>query len=191
MELKNPKTYEEQIYILRSKGCSIDNDSLAMEFLKRVNYYRFTGYLIAFKQSEETYFNDTSFAKIASLYTFDQDLRGIIIKAVSEIEIFTKSIISYHHGHYYGANGYMDVSNFNEKHNHKHFVEKLDAVIENNKNTLFVKHHMQNYDGRFPIWVATELFTMGMISIFYADLHSDIKKIIAKEYNTDYAHLES
>ena len=191
MEIKHPKTYEEQIAILHSRGCVIDDTLFATEFLKRVNYYRFTGYLSNFKNHDNTYLNGTTFLKVASLYSFDQDLRGIIIKAVSEVENFTKSIIAYHHGHKYGTAGYMDVFNFNEKHNHERFMEKVDTLIENNKRTLFVKHHIRKYSGSFPIWVAIELFTMGMISIFYSSLKTDIKKIIAKEYNTDYAHLES
>ena len=46
-------------------------------------------------------------------------------------------------------------------------------------------------EAKLPIWVATELFTMGMISLFFADLKITDKKIIANEFNTDYVHLES
>jgi len=46
VELKSPKTYEEQVEILRNRGCAITDDVVAVEFLKRTNYYRFTGYLV-------------------------------------------------------------------------------------------------------------------------------------------------
>ena len=191
MDVKKPTTYQEQLEILRSHGCVIDNDEAAIEFFRRVGYYRFSGYLISHKKEDGTYTDGLSFEKAAAIYAFDQDLRGIISKAVSEIEITAKSIISYHHSHRYGALGYLDADNFNKQHDHESFIKKFESTVSNNKNTLFVRHHMKTYAGQFPIWVATELFTMSMISIFFADLATEDKKAIAKEYNTDYSHLES
>ena len=31
------------------------------------------------------------------------------------------------------------------------FQQNIEREIENNKNVLFVKHHIDNYDGQFPI----------------------------------------
>jgi abortive infection bacteriophage resistance protein len=46
-----------------------------------------------------------------------------------------------------------------------------------------VKHHIENYDGQFPLWVICELFTFGMISYFYNDLTTeDKKKFVGAEY---------
>ena len=191
MEIKKPMTYGEQVEILRGRGCIIGNNEAAIEVLRRVSYYRFSGYLIAYRKDDGTYMDGLSFEKAAAIYAFDQDLRGLVSKAVSEIEISTKSIIAYYHSHRYGELGYLDEVNFNEQHDHECFIEQFEAVTRNNKNTLYVRHHINKYDGKFPIWIATELFTMGMISIFFADLKKDAKKAIAREYNTDYTYLES
>jgi len=191
MEVKQPKTYEEQIEILRDRGCIISDDASAMDFLKRVNYYRFSGYMTAFKQSDDTYIEGTTFEKVSSIYNFDQNLRIILIKALSEIEITSKSILAYYHAHRYGSLGYLNKDNFNEKHDRERFTQKFEASIQNNRSTLIVKHHLKNYAGKFPIWVASELFTMGMISLFYADLVTEDKRAIASEYGTSYKYLES
>jgi abortive infection bacteriophage resistance protein len=147
--------------------------------------------MLAFKQSDDTYIEGTTFEKVSSIYDFDQNLRIILIKALSEIEITAKSILAYHHSHRYGSLGYLDKDNFNEKHNHERFVARFESSIQNNKSTLIVKHHQKTYGGNFPMWVATELFTMGMISLFYADLVTKDKSAIAKEYSTGYKYLES
>jgi len=191
MENKSPTTYQEQIEILRKRGCEIINESSAIAFLKRVNYYRFTGYLVAYKQPDGMYNDDLTFERVASICVFDHEIRALILKAVGGIEILVKSIIAYHHGHEYGALGYINADNFNEKHDHERFIEKFNGVIQNNINSLFVRHHIKQYGGKFPIWTATELFTMSMTSIFYADLKTTDKKVIATEFNTDYPHLES
>lgn len=31
------------------------------------------------------------------------------------------------------------------------FQQNIEREIENNKNVLFVKHHIDNYDGQFPL----------------------------------------
>ena len=50
MDIKNPTTYQEQIDILRNHGSTITAEEVALDFLKRVSYYRFSGYFHAFKQ---------------------------------------------------------------------------------------------------------------------------------------------
>jgi abortive infection bacteriophage resistance protein len=191
MEVKKPTTYQEQLEILRNRGCRIDDEQRAIQFLKRTSYYRFSGYLVAFRQSYGNYFEGLIFDRVASIYVFDQELRVLITKAVSEMEISIKSTVAYHHGHTYGSLGYTNPDTFIEKHDHDRFTEKFETAVQNNSNSLIVRHHKRRYNGQFPIWAATELFTMSMISIFYADLKTKDKKAIAADYATDYVHLES
>ena len=64
--------------------------------------------------------------------------------------------------------------------------------MKHSKKLLFVKHHIENYEGKFPLWVATELFTFGMLSYFYGDMVTSDKKDLAKSmYSTTYSNLES
>jgi abortive infection bacteriophage resistance protein len=58
-------------------------------------------------------------------------------------------------------------------------------MLDNNQTLQFVAHHNKNYNGQFPIWAIIELFTFGMLSYFYTDMHSSDKKVIARNsYNT-------
>ena len=51
-----------------------------------------------------------------------------------------------------------------------------------NKHLPFVKHHIEKYDGKFPIWVAVELFSFGQLSYLYSIMKSKDKKSVAKQY---------
>ena len=82
----------------------------------------------------------------------------------------------------------MDAFSFNSKHNADKFKQNIDHEIENNKKVLFVKHHIDNYDGQFPLWVISELFTFGMLSYFYNDLITADKKAFA---GADYKNMIS
>jgi len=46
---KIPTTYEEQVQILRSRGCIIRDESFCLEKLSAINYYRFSAYFLPFK----------------------------------------------------------------------------------------------------------------------------------------------
>lgn len=180
MEVKQPTTYSEQIEILKNRGCCIENEEKCKAFISRVNYYRLTAYFLPFKEHDDKYISGTSLEQIFSIYDFDRKLRNIIFSVVEEIEIGLRAQLAYYHAHKYGSEGYTDPGNFDKKHNHAKFVGLYSNEIENNKKVPFVKHHIEKYEGHFPIWVIIDLFSFGMLSRFYADLKREDRKIIAK-----------
>lgn len=191
-ELKKPSTYDEQVKILQEKGCIIDNADYCKSVLESINYYRFTAYFLPFKRDNGTYIDGTTFRKVYRIYEFDRKLRGILFSAIEEIEIFLRSSFSYHFAHKYGAEGYLDKNNFTPKHNHEKFIANINREIESNSKVAFIKHHQDNYGGRFPLWVLTEVFTFGMLSYFYNDMKTEDKKVLASElFNTTYKNVGS
>ncbi|UOO37406.1 Abi family protein [Oscillospiraceae bacterium CM] len=179
MEVKQPTTYEQQIIKLRARGCQISDDGECQKILQNVNYYRLTAYFLPFKKADDTYF-DVTIERIYNIYEFDRKLRRILLTAIEEIEIKLRTRLAYYHSHEYGALGYKDSNNFNQKHKHELFENKIKAEISNNRNVLYVKHHLENYEGQFPIWVAVELFTFGMLSFFFADLKGVDRRSVAE-----------
>lgn len=168
---KPPLKYEEQLEKLKKRGCIINDDKKCISILKSVNYYRLSAYFLPFKLDNGNYEEGLSFERVFSIYEFDRKLHGILFNALEETEIFLRSKIAYFHAHEYGALGYMDKANFSVKAElHENFIENFKREIENNKNILFVKHHIYKYGGEFPIWAASEMFTFGMLSKFFANM---------------------
>jgi abortive infection bacteriophage resistance protein len=65
---------------------------------------------------------------------------------------------------------------------HKKFLEELEREKRSNKRELFVEHHINNYNGVLPIWVATEIMTFGMLSRLYSNLTTEDKSKIANHF---------
>ncbi len=191
LEVKRPTTYEEQLSILKSRGCLLIDENFCLEKLSLINYYRISAYFLPFKQNDGFYSPGTSFEKIYRIYEFDRKLRNILYSAIEVIEISLRTRMSYLHATKYGALGYLNADNFNTRHNATKFEEKIHAEIERNSKVLFVKHHIENYDTKFPIWVVSELFTFGMLSYFYTDLKTCDQKEIAKLYHANYKDTKS
>lgn len=168
---KPPLKYEEQLEKLKKRGCIINDDKKCISILKSVNYYRLSAYFLPFKLDNGNYEEGLSFDRVFSIYEFDRKLHGILFNALEETEIFLRSKIAYFHAHKYGALGYMDKANFSVKAElHENFIENFKREIDKNKNILFVKHHIYKYGGEFPIWAASEMFTFGMLSKFFANM---------------------
>lgn len=168
---KPPLKYEEQLEKLKKRGCIINDDKKCISILESVNYYRLSAYFLPFKLDDGNYKEGLSFDRVFSIYEFDRKLHGILFNALEETEIFLRSKIAYFHAHEYGALGYMDKANFSVKAElHENFIENFKREIDKNKNILFVKHHIYKYGGEFPIWAASEMFTFGMLSKFFANM---------------------
>lgn len=192
MELKKPTTFEEQIELLKKKNIHIDNLEQCMDLLSKVNYYRLSAYYLPFKGADGNCIYDVPFSRIEKIYEFDKELRQLILSAVEEIEVFLRTQIAYYHSHKYGSDGYMSPKAYNKYHNHTLFSKKIVSCVNENSKTLIVKHHIEKYEGKFPLWVIIEFFSIGMLSHFYRGMDNRDKSFIAKSlYNTNYQTLDS
>jgi len=190
--LKEPATYEQQIEILRKNGCVIKDNDYCLDVLSRINYYRLSAYLLPFKTSGGKYKAGTNIVSIYKLYEYDRKLRNLIFYAIEEIEVYLRSQFSYYHAHKYGADGYLNAGNYNDRHLHADFTMRINEEINKNRKLPFVRHHIIKYNGEFPIWVVMELFTFGMLSYFYADLFTPDQKQLARNiYKTTSKNLIS
>lgn len=180
MDVKPATTFNEQVEIMKRRGCIIEDEQKALDVLQRVNYYRFTAYFLPYKTPDDMYMPGTSFSKIYRIYDFDRRLRNLLSMTIERIELRFRTQIAYYHAHKYGPLGYLDAVNYTKKHKHDRFLEHIERAIKNNAQQPFVSHYIHKYDSQFPIWVIVELFTMGELSLFYDDMPRADKKHIAR-----------
>ena len=65
--MKLPKTYEEQVEIIKKKGFIVDDDKMCKSFLKQANYYRLSAYFLPFRKTDGTYYENINFNRIKPL----------------------------------------------------------------------------------------------------------------------------
>ena len=199
-QLKPALSYDEQIDRLKNAhNLLITDDAAALEILKKVNYYRLSAYGIGLtkKDNREKYNDGISLEHIYRLYRFDSIFRNKLIHVIEQLEIQLRAQISNHLALKYGSEGYINPDHFTNKKAkdgklvHTSVIENFEKERNHQKNAPFVKHHMDKYDGHFPIWVAVELFTFGNLSSLYSVMADDDRKAIAKLYNTESKYLGS
>lgn len=198
-DLKQPLSYEDQIDRFRSfHKLVIENDEDAISILKRVNYYRLSAYGIGLTKADnkDEYIEGVTMNTLYRLYLFDSELRNMLLHVIEHIEIHLRAQIAYHHAIKYGAEGYLDPQNFLDKADkdgnsiHQSIVDSFHEEVTRQRNLPFVRHHQQKYNGRFPIWVAIELFSFGKLSSLYSIMKNAERKRISDQYSISPDHLE-
>ena len=179
---KNPATIDGQLAKLKERGCLIEDEEAAREILTNVNYYRLAYYFEIFLENKGKYREGTVFEKVVRIYDFDRKLRNLLLDVLEEIEIAMRAYVSNFHALKYGATGYMNGGSFGYNHRHQPFLSKIERMVDANRDSTIVLHHVTKYDGSFPLWAIIELFSFGMLNTFYQDMKPEDKEEIASRH---------
>lgn len=192
VNMKTAKTIDEQLEILMSRGIKIGDYDEAYSMLENVNYYTLTGYLFPFKNGE-VYKDNITMELAINLYKFDNVIRNILTSLIVEAEEKLKTRIAYQIAinHPDDPLIYTDVNYFKNSNDHSRLMNEFQNNIRNNRTVPFVRHHIVNYRGQFPIWVAVNLFTLGNIKYLYKNIPSKDRKNISKTLNVSPLVLDS
>lgn len=180
--IKSPLTFNEQLELLKNRNIVVTNENQALEFLKNNNYYRFTVYALQFREKGEKYKERTKFSTIVNIYNFDKALRRILFSLLEDFEISFKTNLSYHLSHKYGPECYLDKNIFLKNEWYLQFKSALDKNIKKSSNELFIRHHLNRYEGRFPFWVIVEIIPFGAFSKFFNNLNTAEKNDFSRQY---------
>lgn len=127
--LKDWKSYQDQLTLLKSRGMIVTDEPKALDYLERIGYYRLSGYWYPFRERSEIccpldplscqkptvgknkktktdklvfdqFIQGTSFQNAVDLYVFDKKLRLLVMDAIERIEIALRVDLSHRLGKY-------------------------------------------------------------------------------------------
>jgi abortive infection bacteriophage resistance protein len=189
-------TFEEQLIKLESRGLIITDHNLAKHQLSTISYYRLSAYCYPYRVRsakgtiENKFVPNTLFSEVISLYEFDRHLRLLLMDAIERIEIHLRTTVTYHLGHKYGPLGYVKSQNFHPRFKHEVWLSKLQEEVSRSSDE-FVNHFKRTYTGfpELPIWMITELMSLGSLSFCYKGMSHEDKRAIANPLNIHYKTL--
>lgn len=191
--VKEFKTIDEQIEILKSKGLVITNYEKTKEILLRENYFFINGYREMFYKSnkDKEFIPETTFEELYAFFTFDRHIRNIMFKYLLIVENNLKSIFSYELSRKYGykEKDYLKVSNFttdlSKRRQVVDVINKMKRQIRvNGRQHTATLHYLTNY-GYIPMWILVKVLSFGLISELYLILKYEDKNDIANIYEID------
>jgi len=195
---KAPTTTAQQIQKLKDRGMQIPDADSAGFYLTHIGYYRLRGYWIPFENSQvaagdQAFVAGTSFDSVLNLYTFDRELRLLIIDAIERIEVSVRNQWVDALAQRDGAHAYLNSSLFQGSRQYGRSLAELAGEYERSKE-YFIKHYKAKYNepDMPPIWAAVAIMTLGQFSHWLSNLNGKaIKSRIAKLYGLDESALTS
>lgn len=180
---------------------SFRDHASAYSALKRIGYYRLSAYTYPFRERGSDglpinrFVDGSSIEAAVDLHDFDVKLRSTLLAGLEAFEIALRTHISYTLGR-------------RDKFGHLNPVDALDAVAcdvpasgepsapsqydvwldkyekrcGDAKKEDFVKHFNEKYEGRLPIWAATEVMDLGGIVRLYGFLLREDRVKISRNF---------
>lgn len=182
---KQALSFVDQVTMLKSRWLTIQDDNLAIEYLKSISYFRLVGYLRPMEADKinHIYKKGSSFENALSLYKFDTTLRSIVFKAIQDIEIAMRTKIIHYFSLTSGPFWFMEKKCADKPGLFAKNLNNIDEEVVRSKEE-FIKEHFQKYSYPTlpPAWKTLEVLSFGTLSKLYLN-YSDkkTKKIIARE----------
>lgn len=192
--MKYATTIDEQIQRLKDRGLIIGDEDKAKEVLLDIGYYRFGSYLFPYEltypsKKDRTHSLKTPihFEDALDLYYFDSDLRMLLLRYITRIEINLRTYITYYVSNQYKNSPCWFVDNSFMQPN---FIDSFNTEIYTEK---FKKHpvisdHHKKYpkDTYAPAWKTLEHMTFGAVfQLFLSIKDKNIQSAIARHYNVE------
>lgn len=197
---KQWKSYDAQLELLIGRGMGVADRDRAIRFLRRVGYYRLSGYFHPFRrvttlpdgsqQRENQFIAGSQFDDVIALYLFDRKLRLLALDAIERIELALQAEIAYRLGqrdvfaHETPAELHGDFTKKvrkDGKTDYARWLEEYQGLVHRARRKDFVAHNLEKY-GRLPIWVAVEVWDFGALSKFYSGLQMKDKVAIEQQF---------
>lgn len=193
--IKQALSIDEQLALLKSWGLVVVDDNKAKEVLGDIGYYRLGFYLFPFEQTypelhhrTHIYVHGAKFGNAVKLYYFDFELRNLLLKYISRIEINFRTVLTYLGSIEYKSDSCWFI---NPLYVEADFISAFDRVVYNStfkKNPTIKRHHRKYpHDTYAPAWKTIELMTFGENVTLYKSLKDEsLKQKIANSFGVRY-----
>ena len=171
-------SHQQQLEQLKLRGLKFGDEKMALHLLKRIGYYRFSGYwypLLANKQ-QSVFKSGATFEAAFNLYKFDSKLRKLIIAELETIEVAVRSQMTYSLSMAHGSFWMDNETLF-------HNVDKYHATIDKIINEMqrsdedYILNFASTYSNPLPpSFMLLEIVSFGSLSRLYENLKSDVAK---------------
>ena len=186
-------TIDEQIKLLKGRGMNIEDEVKARENLIDIGYFRLGFYWFPFEKTyprknkrDHNFKEDTKFDYAIRLYYFDFDLRNLILRYISRIEVNFRTTLIYTASNKYKEDPYWYI---NHKYVKSTFIDDnlfINAIADVSKEAVIkqdLKEHKRKYA---PAWKLIENLTFGVVISLYDNLvDGGLKHEISKVYGVE------
>lgn len=184
---KQALSFKDQADRLISRGLHAPPEELIRR-LEAVSYYRLSGYLFPFRQNQSDQFlPETTLTKVWDRYCFDRRLRVLLLDAIERVEVAVRTQLVYLFTHAHGPFAYTTEENFPNLKVKEYIDWRASLISESSRSKEpFTKHFYTKYGDshkNLPLWMLSELMSMGSLLTFYRGVDKSIRSDVARHFN--------
>lgn len=184
---------DEQIELLKGRGMEMTDEQKTRENLMDIGYFRLSFYWFPFEQTyprktkrNHAFKEGTKFDYAIKLYYFDFDLRNLLLRYISRIEVNFRTILIYTASNKYKDDPFWYV---NPRYVKAAFIDDSlfkNAINDASKETV-IKQDLQEHKRTYaPAWKLIENLTFGVVISLYDNLmDGGLKHDISKAYGME------
>jgi abortive infection bacteriophage resistance protein len=190
-EVKAYRTYEEQADLLARRGMDVGDRDRAAEVLRRINYYRLSGYWYPFRRQigpggrSDEFYPGTRLRDVVALYDFDARLRAATFSVLAPIELAVRALLGHELGRVEPC-AHLDHTRLGptaragarESDSYRRWRSGYERELAQSRED-FVQHHRARYGGRLPVWAAVEILDWGGLTYLYGYAPRGVQDAVA------------
>lgn len=182
----------DQLRLLESRGMVVADRARAERYLRRLGYYRLSGYWYPARQTNtilvdnkptfvavDAFRPGTTFERAVELYVFDKRLRLLFLDAIERIEVSlrveaallltSRDALAYRNPLELHGNFAKKTDPVTGLTRHDEWLRRFDESAARSKEE-FVERFRQKYNTPLPMWIAIELWDFGQLSHFISGM---------------------
>ena len=176
------KTAAGQIAHLKMLGLMIPDEEKALEILSDIGFYRLGFYIFPFENKypvktgrDHVLRPGTSLDTILRLYYFDFELRYILLKYISRIEIHLRTtIINYMSAKHHNKDTWFA----DDRVVSPAYIRTFENIYERVRLSPYIKWHHHNHSCKYaPAWKTLEFMTIGEILDLYGAITNTASRL--------------
>ncbi len=185
-EVKSYLTVDEQVDLLVRRGMDVGDRQRAAGVLRRVNYYRLSGYWYPFRQQiggsrVDNFYPGTRLDDVVALYEFDARLRAATFSVLAPVELTVRALLGHELGRVDPC-AHLDPSllgpTARQGTYYRRWRDGYELELDRSRED-FVAHHHAKYGGVLPVWAAVEVLDWGGLTQLYSLASRDVQEAVS------------
>lgn len=165
-------TYAQQVAQLQARGLEINNTPRAIHLLESISYYRLSGYWypMLIDKANHIFKPNSTFQDAFQLYSFDRELRVMVLRALEKIEVSIRAKMIYILSHQHGVFWYQNPILFRNHIGHSRSLGSLQNEYNRSDEEFITAFGSKYSDPLPPSWMMLEITSFGTLSFLYSNL---------------------
>lgn len=189
--MKPWKSWPQQVELLRDRGLEIGEEDSCVSALRRVNYYRLSGYARHFQvepgRGDNRFVPGTRFTDIVALHDLDVEMRHMLMQTLTQVELVLRTAYAYAVAREDSPRGGFLSDGFYISGGQGDSAAVSIRKDLNRSKDHFIAHFREleapEPYAALPVWAAVEAFSFGTLSKAIERAHSvDIVDLLNSEY---------